>query len=444
MATVKRRKTLNYNWSDKHKDYMRRTQSCAMNVAEGSIRSGKTTDNVFCFAHDLKRSKDKLHLATASTQPTAKVVIGDCDGYGLEHIFRGQCKWGKYKGNECLRICGKDTNYQEKIVLFCGGAKADSYKKFRGMSIGLWIATEINLHHPDTIREAMRRQINADVKRFYWDLNPESPTAQIYTEFIDTYDTKSKDGTLKGGFNLATFNIFDNINLSKENLEAEISKYQPGSVWYRRDILGERCTAEGAIYTSFINNEDAHYIAAEEVPKDDIGYICIGQDFGGHKSKHTFCASGISRDRSRVYILRSEEYDAEGKSVEFVMDKLNQFCKNIQARYGFVDYVFADSAEQTIINSERQNLTWSIRNSVKNEIIDRIRCTDILFTSKRIKIVKEENESLIAALRSAVWDDKAPKDERLDIPGTTNICPLDAFEYSWEYYIRHLSGDNGG
>ena len=442
MATVKMRKTLNYTWSDKHKEYMRRTQSCAMNVAEGSIRSGKTTDNVFCFAHDLKKSKDKLHLATASTQPTAKVVIGDCDGYGLEHIFRGQCKWGKYKGNECLRICGKDTNYQEKIVLFCGGAKADSYKKFRGMSIGLWIATEINLHHPDTIREAMRRQINADVKRFYWDLNPESPTSQIYTEFIDAYDTKCKDGSLKGGFNLATINIFDNINLSKENLEAEISKYQPGSVWYRRDILGERCTAEGAIYTSFINNEDAHYITAEEVPKDQLRIIMVGQDFGGNKSSHTLCATGITRDYRRIYILRSEEYAAKGTDVEFVKTKLKQFCENIQGRYGHVDYVFADNAEQAILNTEIHSLPWNIQGSIKNEIIDRIRCTDILFTSRRIKIVKEENEPLISALRSAVWDDKAPKDQRLDVPGG-GTDSLDAFEYSWEYYIWQLSGDGG-
>lgn len=442
MATIERSRTLIYNWSDKHKDYMRRTQSCAMNVAEGSIRSGKTTDNVFCFAHDLKKSKDKLHLATASTQPTAKVVIGDCDGYGLEHIFRGQCKWGKYKGNECLRICGKDTNYKEKIVLFCGGAKADSYKKFRGMSIGLWIATEINLHHPETIREAMKRQINAKVKRFYWDLNPESPTAQIYTDFIDAYDNKSKDGTLKGGFNLVTFNIFDNINLSKENLDAEISKYQPGSVWYRRDILGERCTAEGAIYTSFINNEDAHYITAEEVPKDQLRVIMVGQDFGGNKSSHTLCATGITRDYRRIYILRSEEYAAKGTDVEFVKTKLKQFCENIQSRYEHVDYVFADNAEQAILNTEIHSLPWNIQGSIKNEIIDRIRCTDILFTSRRIKIVKEENEPLISALRSAVWDDKAPKDTRLDVPGG-GTDSLDAFEYSWEYYIWQLSGDGG-
>ena len=55
---VKRTNTLAYNWSDKHKEYMRNTQTCSMNIAEGSIRSGKTTDNIFCFAHDLKKSKD--------------------------------------------------------------------------------------------------------------------------------------------------------------------------------------------------------------------------------------------------------------------------------------------------------------------------------------------------------------------------------------------------
>jgi hypothetical protein len=87
-------------------------------------------------------------------------------------------------------------------------------------------------------------------------------------------------------------------------------------------------------------------------------------------------------------------------------------------------------------SSEMENM-----GQLKNEIINRIRCTDILFTSRRIKIVKSENESLISALRSAVWDPKALKDERLDVPGTTNICPLDAFEYSFEYWIRQLSGD---
>ena len=169
---IKRTNTLKYNFGDKHKEYLRKTTVSAYNIAEGSIRSGKTTDNVLAFAQDIKKSKDKIFLATASTQPTAKLIIGDCDGFGLEHIFRGQCRWGKYKGNECLIIKGVDTKNKEKVVLFCGGAKADSYKKFRGMTIGSWIATEIDLHHENTIDEALKRQIKADTKKLYWDLNP--------------------------------------------------------------------------------------------------------------------------------------------------------------------------------------------------------------------------------------------------------------------------------
>jgi PBSX family phage terminase large subunit len=410
-----------------------------MNIAEGSVRSGKTTDNIFCFAHDLKRSKDKLHLATASTQPTAKIIIGDCDGYGLEHIFRGQCKGGKYKGNECLRICGKDTDYQEKIVLFCGGAKADSYKKFRGMSIGLWIATEINLHHAETIREAMRRQINADIKRFYWDLNPESPHAEIYQEFIDFYDNKSKSGDLKGGFNLITFNIFDNINLSQENLEAEISKYDKGSVFYKRDILGQRCAAEGLVYPLFANNEADYYISAEDVP-DDIRPIYIGQDFGGNKSKHAYCASAVSRDGRTLYVLASHEDKATGTDVEYICNSLGTFINRVEGIYERrIAGIYADSAEQAIINTERGRFPSLIRNSIKNEVIDRIRTVDLLLSARRIKIVKEHNESLISALRDAMWDTKSAKDKRLDIPGVTNVCPLDAFEYSWEHSIRDLT-----
>ena len=88
---MNRKNTLRYRFSDKHKEYLRRTVDHHYNVAEGSIRSGKSTDNVLAFAQDIKKSRDKVYLATASTQPTAKLIIGDCDGFGLEHIFRGQC-----------------------------------------------------------------------------------------------------------------------------------------------------------------------------------------------------------------------------------------------------------------------------------------------------------------------------------------------------------------
>ena len=49
MAAVNRfvrKKTIPFNFSEKHKDYIRRCEACMYNVAEGAVRAGKTVDNV--------------------------------------------------------------------------------------------------------------------------------------------------------------------------------------------------------------------------------------------------------------------------------------------------------------------------------------------------------------------------------------------------------------
>lgn len=437
---INRISKLKYNWNEKHKEYMQNTAKCSMNIAEGSIRSGKTTDNIFCFAHDLKHSKDKLHLATASTQPTAKIIIGDCDGYGLEHIFRGQCKWGKYKGNECLKICGKDTNYQEKIVLFCGGAKADSYKKFRGMSIGLWIATEINLHHAETIREAQRRQINADIKRFYWDLNPESPKAEIYKEFIDVYERKSKRGQLKGGFNLATFNIFDNVNLSKENLEAEISKYEVGSVFYNRDILGLRCAAEGIVFRDFAENTKKYICKREEAPQMFVS-VGVGYDLGGNKSNFALVCTGITSD-NKVYVLRVQEIFPEDLRLQDVENVAKEFITGVEKDYGVrVNYCYIDDNYYTTVNSLNDwrcifDTAAHIKSTMPLE--DRPLMVSKLMAQGKFKLVEGECKPLIEQLQNLVYDDKSEKAIVRD-DGTTPIDLWDALNYSWANSYLYLT-----
>ena len=436
MAAIERRNTLSYSWSEKHKEYMRQTQSCAMNIAEGSIRSGKTTDNIFCFAHDLKRSKDKLHLATASTQPTAKLVIGDCDGYGLEHIFRGQCKWGKYRGNDCLAICGPDTGYKEKIVLFCGGAKADSYKKFRGMSIGLWIATEINLHHADTIREAQRRQINADIKRFYWDLNPDSPNAEIYREFIDMYQRKSELGVLKGGFNLTTFNIFDNINLSKENLEAEISKYEPDTVWYRRDILGERCAAEGVVFPEFANNSKRWIISRNELPKR-FRECAAGFDIGGNESAYAMTCTAVDYD-GIYYVLKSTKKQAQDLPMHEVERFAFEFIDEIKDKYGLTVRDVNTDHNDVIINTFNEK-RYIFGKTYKPPLEDRPFAISMLLAQGKIKFVDGECDDLIEELQNLVYDEKNEKAIVKD-NGEMQIDTWDSFIYSvvnnWNYLIE--------
>ena len=102
-----------------------------------------------------------------------------------------------------------------------------------------------------------------------------------------------------------------------------------------------------------------------------------------------------------------------------------------------MDGLYCDSAEQTIINTVRNRCKYSVYNSIKNPIVDRIRATSLMMASGWFGVMADECDSLEAALSSARWDDSKSDDVRLD-DGTSDIDSLDAFEYSWEYFIRQL------
>lgn len=445
MAIIKR-KTIPFNFSQKHKDYIKRSANCMYNIAEGAIRAGKTVDNVFAFAYELKTTKDKLHLATGSTVANAKLNIGDANGFGLEYIFRGQCRWGKYKDNDALFVRGPSTRGKQRIIIFAGGAKADSFKKIRGNSYGMWIATEINLHHDNTIKEAFNRTAAASKRKFFWDLNPDNPNAEIYTEYIDKYERKAKSGKLLGGYNYQHFTIDDNINISEQRRSEIKSQYDVTSIWYKRDILGQRCIAEGLIYRIFAENYKM-YAWTDALPRNLN--IIIGVDFGGNNSAHSFTATGITPDFKNVIVLTSERISCrkdDGSDID--PDQLGllfcDFCKRVINVYGNISRIFCDSAEQVLIAglrtaARKQGLSWlSIQNSLKDEINNRINLTVQLMAQGRFFYVPDKAESLKSALRTAIWDPKEKtKNVRLD-DGSSDIDSLDSFEYTIEREARRL------
>lgn len=262
-------KRLHPKWTAKHKEYMHRGIKATISVAEGAVRAGKTVDNVAMFAKMLELGvQDRIHLASGSTSANAKLNIGDCNGFGLEYIFRGRCKWSKFKGNECLRI---KTANREYIVIFVGGSKADSFKKIRGNSYGMWIATEINLHHESMIQEAFNRQLASKTRRVFWDLNPSSPANFIYKDYIDKFKE-----TYGERYNYEHFTIRDNASITEERIRDIESQYDKNSVWYRRDILGERCNAEGLVYPMF--NKDIHVVRKDAVQTEGDYYV--SSDYG--------------------------------------------------------------------------------------------------------------------------------------------------------------------
>lgn len=429
-------------FSQKHKNYIKSALDNALCVAEGAIRSGKTIDHCIIAAMYLETCPDKIHLASGSSAPNAKLNIGECNGFGLEHLFRGRCRWGKFKGGEALFI---DTKTGEKIVLFSGGGKSDSYKKILGNSYGLWIATEINEHYDsDNSREsfikvAFGRQAAAKRPLVLWDLNPCAPQHPIYTNYIDKWVDN-----YPGGYLYQHFTIDDNLSLTPNRQEEIKGRYDINSVWYRRDILGLRVTAQGLIYQLYADNPDRYAATNDDIPKDKrkrdkylFDRINIGVDFGGNGSAHAMVATGFCDDYQKVFVLASKRIPAHGVTVEQVIQKIVDFADNIMANYGDVNCIYPDSAEQTIINTLRNSCDYSVIGSRKYPINDRIRCEDILLSGDRLKILKGNNAAIDGALKTAIWDAKKKTDVRLD-DGTTDIDTLDAFEYSFEREMYRL------
>ena len=411
-------------FSDKHKNYIKTALNYKQSVAEGAVRSGKTIDHCIIFSMYLETCEDKIHLASGSSLPNAKLNIGDCNGFGLEHIFRGRCRWGKYKSNEALFV---QTKTGEKIVIFTGGGKSDSYKSILGNSYGGWIATEINEHYDcedsrtSFIKVAMARQI-ASVHPFtLWDLNPSNPNADIYKNYIDKFMGLD-------WYRYEHFNIFDNATMSQERIEEIKNKYDMNSVWYKRDILGERMVAEGLVFPYFANDCKPYlfkYQSLKEKMNEKgkrFSHLIIGVDFGDNGSKYSWHLTGFTNDWDYMWALdegdmaKSNSIDATKFCKAFV-----RFYKRCVECYGYVEWIFPDSASNTLINTLRayfyaEGLDGSIIAPVKkNELTDRPITVDSLLVTGRLKI-EEHCKNLINALSELVWDEKKdiPKDENVN------------------------------
>ena len=437
-------KTVDYRFGQKHIDYIDECLNSTINIAEGAVRAGKTIDNCFAFAWLLDYSKDAIHLASGSTLANAKLNIGVSNGYGLEAQFRGRCRWGKYRDNEALYV---NTPTGEKIVIFAGGGQSDSFKKIRGNSYGLWIATEIDQHHKTFIEEAQNRQLAADKIGIFWDLNPNTPKHWIYVDYIDKWIEKYKNKLLRERVNYQHFTIDDNITISETRKQAIKERYQVGTLHYRRAILGERVAAEGLIYEIFASDNKRHLI---DTPKrSEIVDSIIGIDFGESNSHITMQHIGVFSNLAGMVVL-DELYVDGHRNIELLKNQAYEFAKKqfdmgwrpTKMRYDLAQATLGEAIGTYYL---MKGLPIETQMCTKRAINDRIHFELIMFGAGRFKICKHCKHT-IEAFNSAMWNSKTKdKDERLD-DGTSNIDTLDATEYAFEPYQDDLKmiAEHGG
>lgn len=439
-------------FSERQYQYFRQCLHSWFNVAEGGKRGGKNVLQTLIFCLLLETHKNKIHLVAGVSNATAKLNILDCDGYGLLNYFEGRCQEGKYKDRDCVYV---QTKTGKKVVLISGGGKDGDEKLIKGNTYGMAYVTEANECHPKFLKEVFDRTLSSSDRKIFHDLNPKEEEHWYYLDILKFHEEQQAKNP-DYGYNYGHFTLVDNMSMTDEQIRRVLSTYQKGTVWYKRDIKGDRAVADGVIFRRFAENNESYLCDDETDPlleRNAKGKfihtpskVVMGIDFGGNGSVTTFACT-LYFNRYHDFRTTDEDYIELSKDIDadMICDKFIAFYRVCIEEYGRVDWVFPDSASTTMINSLRSAArkaglpSRNIKGCRKNEISERPRTVDILFNTGRLKIHRR-CVKLRKAIGSLKWDEKKP-----NIPEDKNIGNCndwwDAFCYTMLDFIEYIDLD---
>ena len=409
--------------SDKQKEFIRNANK-RYNIKTGATRSGKTyLDILYTIPSRIRERAGKkgLNVILGVTNSTIERNILQ----PLRELY-GDKLIGSINSQNIAKLFGEEV--------YCLGAeKVSQVSKIRGASIKYCFCDELAEYNQEVF-ELLKSRLDKEYSVLDGALNPESPNHWL-KQFLDS----------DADIYCQSYTIFDNPFLPKNFVDNLCKEYE-GTVYYNRYILGQWCNAEGLIYTRFAN-EPTKYIWNKK--KEDgtydlpSGLTIIGIDYGGTKSGQAFVCTRISHDFKYVITLGSEKHmgDIDPDDLE---ELEIDFAKRMMYKYNCeIDYMFPDNEEVVLIRGLKrrvQELGWNtlVRGCVKEPINDRIDCGRTMIAYNILYYIPEECKLFVDALSSALWDDDAKEDTRLD-DFTTDIDTIDAWEYSWCKFMKSIN-----
>lgn len=408
--------------TEKQKEFIRNATH-RYNLKIGARRCGKTyLDILFTIPNRLLERKDLdgLNVIFGVSKGTIErnVLQPLREIYGKELI-------GFISSQNIAKLFGQE-------VYCLGTEKISQVSKIQGTSIKYAYGDEMAKWNKEVF---IMIQASLDKPYSCLDgaLNPENKNHWLKKDFLDVIKEKGLDVYTQ------YYTIFDNPFLPKDFVENLCKEYQ-GTVYYNRLILGQWCDAEGLIFQQIAN--DYKRFITNTVQYNSI--ISIGIDWGGNKSKHSITATKISRDFRSVQVLKASTMKATGTNTKQVFRWIINFIKEIQDKYGTVSFIFADSAEQVLNNSLNGELRTNkinliVQDSLKIEIKNRIELWNRLLNLDKLSFIENQCNSLIEALQTALYDEKAKDDRWIDDGETSDIDSLDSFNYSFEFWFEEIS-----
>lgn len=379
-----------------------------LNVAEGGKRGGKNVLITLAYCAILEKHPSKMHLIAGVSTSTARLNILDCDGYGMLNFFEGRCRLGQYQNRDCLYV---QTPTGEKIVLVSGGGKDRDERLIKGNTYGTAYITEANECHPNFIREVFDRTISSPDRKVFHDLNPKAP-GHWYYDILDFHE-RQQDVDLRYGYNYGHFTIADNMGISDDQLRRILKTYDKDSTWYKRDILGQRCIADGLVYPMF--TEEKIELDAERQYRKYM----ISMDYGTRNPTAMILwgLCDVAWYGFKEYYFNSRVEMTQKTDQEYY-DDLCKFAGGLP-----IDHIIIDPSALsfiTLVEKKRRFKVWD----ADNDVLDGIRHTAQCISDGTIRICKS-CENTIKEFGLYSWDEDATEDR----PVKENDHAMDAVRY---------------
>ncbi len=372
-------------------------------IADGAIRSGKTSLMAIAFIDDaMRRYNNKRFGICGKTVDSAikNIIIPYISTSYVKRKYHLQWK----RSEKVLIVSrGKKTNIFEVF----GGRDESSFALIQGRTLAGVLIDEVALMPRSFVEQACAR-CSVDGSKLWFNCNPNSPQHWFYLEWIQK--AKSKNALY------LHFDLEDNPSLSEKIIRRYKSMYT--GVFYRWYILGEWCVAEGLVYSNFGEEN-----IVDEIPTSGEYYISIDYGTKNPFSAGLWCLRGDKAVRIKEYY-----YNGRAKNVQLTDE---QYCDEIEklAKGYDIRKIIVDPSAASFITALRKRHYTVIQ--ARNEVLDGIRLTATYLQSGNIKIHRSCGDT-IREFGLYRWDEKATKDTVI----TENDHAMDDIRYFANTILR--------
>lgn len=400
------------NLSRKQRDFLVNS-TARLNIAYGSVRSGKTIVSLLRWLYIVATAPDGSGLLMcAKTERTLR--------RNILNLIQELVEPKDFSLNSGIGEC---TIYGKRIYLV-GANDERSENKIRGITLYAAYCDELTLF-PESFVQMLLSRLSEPGAMLLATTNPDSPYHFVKTKFIDRANLLD--------LKCWKFLLEDNTTLPEDYIKSLKAEYVPGTVWYKRYILGDFSLAEGAVFP-FLTEDPTDGFVVDKLP-DDLTTYLVAMDYG-QTHYTTMLLAGFSQSVHK-WIVVKEFYTKEKTNAIYSEEFKREILNYNGGIFPIEINIDPGGGGSSLIRQLMQDYpSITVSSATKKDVSKELQDLATGLFLHKICFYKPGCPRGIQEMMNYTWDDKAKlrgKDEPLKV----NDDWVDACRYLYQLCLRY-------